>query len=95
MKRVEFIENPARQTQARAGLAAIKQLFEKNSADAVITREIGEIAFHALRDYYVEVYAASAGTLHEVLRSFAAGTLPALSAATHASEATAAPRVAQ
>ena len=91
VKNVEFIENPARKEQARAGLAAIKQLFEKNTADAVITREIGEIAFHALRDYYVECFAATNGTLNDTLAGFASGTLPALTGPTHASEAAAAP----
>lgn len=88
---VEFIENPARQAQARAGLAAIKQLFEKNTADTVITREIGEIAFHALRDYYVEVHEAPKDTLKNVLDAFMRGAVPVLTAPTHASEAHAAP----
>ena len=88
---MEFIGNPARREQARAGLAAIKQLFEKNSADAVIIREIGEIAFHALRDYYVEIFATPEGMLCEVLDDFARGALPPLSGPTHVSEAAAAP----
>jgi len=91
VKHVEFMENPARGHQARAGLAAIKQLFEKNSADAVLTREIGEIAFHALRDYYVEIHAAPKGTLQNALHGFLRGVLPKLTAPTHTSEASAAP----
>ena len=87
VRRLEFIGNPARREQARAGLAAIKQIFEKNSADAVVTREIGEIAFHALRDYYVEVYSAPDASLADVLNRFGRGALPLLSAPTHASEA--------
>ncbi|MBN1669766.1 MAG: cation diffusion facilitator family transporter [Kiritimatiellae bacterium] len=89
--RLAFIENSARQKQARAGLAAIKQVFEKNSADAVIALEIGEIAFHALRDYYVEVYSTANATLKDALTGFAQGALPVLSGPTHASEAAAAP----
>lgn len=92
VRSVEFIENPARRTPARAGLAAIKQLFEKNSADAVITREIGEISFHALREYYVEVYRAPDASLADVLNPFARGALPLLPGPTHVSEAAGAPR---
>ena len=88
---VEFIENPARQAKARAGLAAIKQLFEKNRADSVLTREIGEIAFHALRDYYVEIHVAPDAPLEEVLAMFARDELSRLQAPTHASEASSAP----
>ncbi len=87
VKHVEFIKNPARKEQARAGLAAIKQIFQKNRADAVLTREIGEISFHALRDYYVEVYAAPAAPLEDVLEQFTAGGLPILLRPTHESEA--------
>lgn len=88
---LEFIPNPARGERTRAGLTAIKHIFQNNRADAVLTREIGEIAFHALRDYYVEVYAAPDASLEVVLRQFARGALPALSAPTHASESAGAP----
>ena len=88
---VEFIENLARREKARAGLAAIKQVFEKNRADSVLTREIGEIAFHALREYYVEVHAVPDATLGEVLAMFARDELPRLQEPTHASEASSAP----
>ena len=88
---LEFIENTARMEKARAGLAAIKHVFQSNRADAVLTREIGEIAFHALRDYYVEVHACPDVPLTDVLNQFARGTLPLLSGPTHASEAASAP----
>jgi len=84
---IEFVENPARQAKARAGLAAIKHLFEKNRADSVLTREIGEIAFYALREYYVEIYVAPDASLGEALAMFARGELPRIQAPTHASEA--------
>ncbi len=84
---IDFIENTARMEKARAGLAAIKHLFQSNRADAVLTREIGEIAFHALRDYYIEVYSCLDAPLADVLSQFARGALPLLSGPTHASEA--------
>jgi len=90
---IDFIENTSRMEKARAGLAAIKHLFQSNRADAVLTREIGEIAFHALRDYYVEVHACPDAPLTEVLSQFASGALPPLAGPTHASEAASAPRM--
>ena len=93
IQKIDFIENTDRMEKARAGLAAIKHLFQSNRADAVLTREIGEIAFHALRDYYVEVHACPDAPLTEVLSQFASGTLPPLAGPTHASEAASAPRM--
>lgn len=54
--------------------------------DAVICRQIGEIAFHALRDDYVEVYQCPACTAGEALDMFAQGELQLLLKPTHSSE---------
>ena len=59
--------------------------------DAVLTREIGEIAFHTLRDRYVAVYAAPTGSVRRALERLASGALEPLAAPTHASEAAGAP----
>ncbi len=91
IKNLDFIDNAAREKQARAGLAAIKHIFQKNRVDVVLTREIGEIAFHALRNYFVEVYGAPDGTLDQILSQFACGRLNILSSPTHTSEAASAP----
>jgi cation diffusion facilitator family transporter len=88
---VEFIENAAHKEKARAGLVAIKQVFEENRADSVLTREIGEISFHALKSYYVEIYAAPDAPLETVLAMFARDELRQISEPTHASEASGAP----
>jgi len=88
---LDFIENVAREKQARAGLAAIKHIFQKNRVDVVITSEIGEISYHALQSYYVEVYEAPNAPLEKVLKQFSSGTLPMLTGPTHASEAASAP----
>ena len=85
---IDFIENPARQDKTRAGLGAIKQVFEMNRADTVLTREIGEIAFHALRNYHLEIHRAPAGGLETALAAFSRDELPRLHAPTCASEAT-------
>jgi len=87
----ECIENTFRGQKARAALAVIKSVLADQKVDAVLTREIGEIAFHTLRDHYVTIYCAPACTVAEALAQFAKGSLPPLTAPTHASEAAAAP----
>lgn len=91
IKSLDFIENAARAEQARAGLSAIKHVFLKNRVDVVLTREIGEISYHALQSYYVEVYDAPDALLVQVLEQFAIGSLAPLPGPTHASEAASAP----
>jgi len=88
----EFIENTVRQKAARAGLAAIKEILKSRKVDAVLTREIGEIAFHTLRDGYVDIYAAPEGTVREALTRFASEGLAPLEEPTHASEAAGSPK---
>ena len=77
--------------ESSRGLAVIKSVLADQKVDAVLTREIGEIAFHTLRDHYVTVYCAPACTVAEALAQFAKGSLPPLTVPTHASEAAAAP----
>ena len=55
--------------------------------DAVLTREIGEIAFHTLRDHYVDIYAVPPATIDQALTSFSQNRLALLPKPTHASEA--------
>jgi cation diffusion facilitator family transporter len=88
---LDFIENVAREKRARAGLVAIKHVFQKNRLDVVLTREIGEISFHALQSYYVEIYGARDVPLEQALKEFASGSLTMLLGPTHASEAASAP----
>ena len=92
---IEFIENTGRQRPARAGLAAVKQILDNRKVDAVLTREIGEIAFHTLRDRFVVVYAAPGGSVRNALAQFAETSVPRLAGPTHASEAAASPQSGQ
>jgi len=82
-----FEENTVRDKAARAGLAAIKEILQTHHVDAVITREIGEIAFHTLRDRYIEVYSAPPGAVRDALARFATGDIHILARPTHPSEA--------
>ena len=89
--KLDFIESVAREKHARAGLAAVKHIFQKNRLDVVLTREIGEISFHALQSYDVELYGARDASLEQVLKEFASGTLTMPLGPIHASEAASAP----
>ena len=88
----EWVENAFRTGQARTALDVIRDTLESRAVDAVLTHEIGEIAFHALRDAYVEVYAAPDGTVESALMEFAQHKLPLLAKPTHASQGSGSPR---
>jgi len=87
----EYMENTACKMPARAALAVIKEALKNRKVDAVLTREIGEIAFHALRDYYVDIYSTPEGNVWEVLERFVNRDLVRLLKPTHTSEAAGAP----
>ena len=84
--RVHVVENPFRGRRVRAGLAAVNRFLAGESIDAVIVREIGEIAFHAIRESYGEVYRTEAGTVAEAVALHQAGKLERLMEPTHSSE---------
>jgi len=62
-------ENPYTQKEVRAGLAATKKILE-DPIDVLITVQLGEISFHALRDGFVEIYQTDADTAQEALQLF-------------------------
>ena len=88
---VEYTANTARKLPVRAALAVIRKALKDHEVDAVLTREIGEIAFHALRDHHVDVFSALDGTVTDALDGFLRQDLTRLVKPTHASEAAAAP----
>lgn len=83
---VDCMENVSRDQSVRAGLSAIKEALRDHQVDVVLTREIGEIAFHALRDSFVELYEAPAETARAAIMKLSAGELVPIRSATHASE---------
>ncbi len=91
IEQVACRKNPFRTEPARAALGVVRQTLERRRVDAVITRRIGEIAFHTLRDYHVDIYAAPAGTARDVLAGFVDNALPLLDRPTHPSKADGAP----
>ena len=89
--RVEYMANTACRMPARAALAVIRQALKNHSVDAVLTREIGEIAFHTLRDHQVDIYSAPGDSTRNALARFLNHDLARLVQPTHTSEAAAAP----
>ena len=50
----KIVQNPERNRKVKAGLHTAKFLIEKG-VDVVVTKEMGEISFHTLRDNFVDV----------------------------------------
>lgn len=76
-----FLQNPYKERPVRAGLATSKLIVNQRS-DILITKEIGEISFHTLRDNLVDVYQAKGKTAQEVIDYFIKGELSQLQKAT-------------
>ena len=79
-------DNPFRDKSVRAGLAVINRFVKEKQLDAVIVRELGEIAFHGLRDNFVDVFQAHDGTAEQTLKAYAEKRLDHLRGPTHSSE---------
>ncbi|RLJ00130.1 MAG: hypothetical protein DRP03_01650 [Candidatus Aenigmatarchaeota archaeon] len=61
--------NPFSEKQIRAGLATAHFLIKEN-VDVLVTKEIGEISFHTLRDHLVDIYKIKGETAGEVVNNF-------------------------
>lgn len=73
-----IIENPYQKEEVRVGLAVVK-LINKQRANIVITKEVGEISFHALRDYLIDIYSTEAKTAKRAINLFKKGELKRIS----------------
>ena len=76
-----FIKNLYKSKSIRAGLA-VSKLIAKQKSEILITKEIGEISFHALRDNLIDVYWTGGKTAKEVIDQFIKGKLNKLKKAT-------------
>jgi len=65
-----FIENKYKKKKMRAGLFFIGKVILKEDVDLLITRQIGTISFHALRDHLIDVYLAEKDTVEENVDDF-------------------------
>ncbi len=77
--------NPHVKKEVRAGLSAAK-LALSEKIDAVVLQRIGEIAFHTLRDGYVDMYRTDGKTARQVIGNLMDKKLYRLDKPTHASE---------
>jgi len=64
--------NPHIKDPARAGLMTAHQAV-KEGIDVLLTRNIGEISFHTLRDHLVDIHLARGETVREVVNEFIKG----------------------
>jgi cation diffusion facilitator family transporter len=76
-----FRKNPFRVKKMRAGLKTAEWLAE-NNIDTVITREIGPISLHSLRDEAIEAYQTKYIKVKDILNSFLKGELKELTTPT-------------
>jgi cation diffusion facilitator family transporter len=66
--------NPFKEKKARAGLSAAEWI-AKQDIDTVITKEIGPISLHSLRDEVIEVYQTENKEVKDILNDFLKGNL--------------------
>ncbi|MCD6522880.1 MAG: cation diffusion facilitator family transporter [Candidatus Diapherotrites archaeon] len=74
VKKHKVVKNPFIGEKIRAGLKTAGFLAEKG-IDAVITKSIGEISFHTLRDHFVEIYHAKGENVDDTIKLFIRGKL--------------------
>ncbi len=81
IKKYYIKENKYKDKDVRAGLAATHFIKEEN-VNILITREIGEISFHTLRDSLVDVYITEDEAAEDIIRKFSQGKLKRLGSPT-------------
>ncbi|RLE98937.1 MAG: hypothetical protein DRJ63_06700 [Thermoprotei archaeon] len=77
LEKVSVLKNPYEFKRMRAGLTLAHWLVE-NRVEAVVTRHIGEITFHTLRDHFIEIYFADCKNLRECIEKLTKGKLSLL-----------------
>jgi cation diffusion facilitator family transporter len=74
-----FIENKYKEKKMRAGLFFIGKVILKEDVDLLITKQIGAISFHTLRDHLIDVYLAKKDTVNKNIEDFVNDKLERLS----------------
>ncbi len=69
LKRFSIVKNHFKKREVRAGLNAAHYIVNKK-ADMLVTDQIGEIAFHTLRDHYVDIFKVKGKKAKEVIDNF-------------------------
>ena len=86
IKKMKILENPFKEKKIRIALSIARELSEKEKINVVIVKEIGEIAFHALRDNFIEIYKTEEETVSDAIKKLIDNKLPLLVKPTHSSE---------
>ncbi len=76
VERMKVVPNPYVDKKVKAGLSIGK--FLSQNSDVVITKNIGEISFHVLRDNFVDIYKANSDVVADVVKDFVEGKLEKL-----------------
>jgi len=74
VKRFYIKDNPYQKEKVRAGLKACEFVI-REKIDSIITKEMGPISLHTLRDNIVDVYKGIDGTVGKALQIFSQGKL--------------------
>jgi cation diffusion facilitator family transporter len=77
LKNYKFYKNQFKKKEVRAGLDAA-HFIEKRKADMLVTDQIGEIAFHTLRDHYIDIFKVKGKTAKQVIDNFCENKLERL-----------------
>jgi len=77
LKKFDFVKNQFKKKEVRAGLNAAHFL-EKKNVDMLVTDQIGEIAFHTLRDHFVDIFKVKGKIAEEVIDNFCQNKLERL-----------------
>ncbi len=82
----EYAENPFADEKTKAGLKTTKFLVNNYRINAIIVKDIGEIAFHILHSNLIDVFKAKGRNVLELIENFASGKLEMLNAPTREGE---------
>jgi predicted Fe-Mo cluster-binding NifX family protein len=74
----KVLVNEFREEKVLAGLSLSKRLANEG-VDTVITKNIGEVLFHALRDDYVDIFQSKGETVYQLIEALERGDLEPIS----------------
>ena len=77
IKDLEIQENKFKDKEIRAGLSASDFMADQR-IDSLVTKEMGEISFHTLRDNLIDIYKIEGGDLSEIADSILKGEIKRL-----------------
>ena len=79
-------ENHSCKEPIRVSLGVVNEFVQKKCPDILITKEVGEIGFHVLRDINVDIYHTNDKSLKQAIDNFVSGKLEKIDMPTHKCE---------